>query len=92
MRKTWGSIAALLVLGAALAGCEPTLRQKIRPPKQEQVYTLPDEKDPRWDKPLEYPKGTLNQDTIKQARDAKEKAPPPGSMGGPGMGGRMGGY
>jgi hypothetical protein len=91
MARTWGSIGALAALLAVLTGCEPNLRQKLRPPKQDEAYNLPAANDPRWDKPLEYPKGTLNQEAARAAREAKEaQQAPPGSMGGGGPSGRMG--
>jgi hypothetical protein len=90
------TLLSITVLVSLLAGCEPNIRQKLRPPKQDEAYNLPPANDPRWDKPIEYPKGTLNQDAVKQTKDMKDaQQAPPGSMGGPagrmGMGGGGGG-
>src|SRR5262245_193657 len=91
MRRTWGCIGMLVCLLTALSGCEPTLRQKPRPPKQPEAYNLPPADDARFQQPLAYPKGTLNQDPVKKAKDKDQPMqPPPGGMGGMGGAGRMG--
>ena len=95
MRRTWTSWAVLLSLLLALAGCDTLERHKVKPPKHEELYTVPPETDPKWDRPLEYPKGTLNQDSIKKRLEQdKEAAKPGGPGGGPkmGMGGGGAGY
>ena len=92
MRRTWGSFGMLAVLLAALAGCEPTLRQKLRPPKQPEAYNLPPADDTRYTDPIAFPKNTLNQDSTKIAKDAKDAASgAPAGAGGPGGSPRMGG-
>jgi hypothetical protein len=90
MRRTWGSIGILAVLLAALAGCEPTLKQKLRPPDPPERYDLPPVEDARFQKPIEFPKGTLNQDEIKKLKE-KDDANAKQGPGGGGMGGKMGG-
>ena len=90
MRRTWASIEALAALLGLFAGCYSTDRPRIKPPKLEEVYALPPADDPKYDNPLKYPDGTLNQDSIKRARDAKAM-PQPGMGGGGPMGGGMGG-
>ena len=96
MPTTWARITIVFALLLAMAGCYSTDRQKIKPPKREELYNLPPQGDNRWDKPIEYPKGTLNQDSIKQDKDSKDG---PNSMRGPGApkfgasaGGGGGGY
>jgi hypothetical protein len=89
MRRTCGCFGVLALLLATLAGCEPTLKQKIRPPKQPESYNLPPADDARFDKPVEFPKNTLNKDESKISRDAKDNAN--GPNGGPGGGGGGGG-
>jgi hypothetical protein len=76
----------LLSLLFALAGCSTLERHKVVKPKQEELYNLPPETDAKWDRPLEYPKGTLNQDTIKKKNEQDKDAAKPGG-GGPGGGG-----
>jgi hypothetical protein len=85
MRRTCGCFGVLAVLLGALAGCEPTLKQKLRPAKQPESYALPPADDGRFDKPVEFPKNTLNKDESKISRDAKDNAT--GPNGGPGGGG-----
>lgn len=85
MRRTWGSIGLSIVLLMALAGCEQTLKQKLRPAQQPEAYNLPPADDPRFQKPIEYPKGTLNKDETKISRDLKDAKD--GAPGGPGAGG-----
>ena len=93
MRRTWGSIGLLVVLLATVHGCEPTLKQKLRPAKGPDVYNLPPADDTRFEKPLDFPKGTLNTDETKLTRDAKDAAAANanGGMGGGGGGAPMGG-
>jgi len=76
-------LAALLVV----MGCYTTERVRIRPPKREEVYALPPTADARFDEPLKYPKGLLNQDAIRSGRS--DMVGPPGG-GAPGMTPRMG--
>lgn len=87
MRRTWAGIPALVALLTALGGngCYSTNYAKINKPKRDEVFNLPAVADSRWDKPLEYPKGTLNRDSIVKQKD-KDSMPPP-SMRGSGAGG-----
>ena len=91
MRKTWAGMATVFALLLAIAGCYSTDRQRIKPPKREELYTLPKQGEARWDKPIEYPKGTLNQDSIKQDKDSKDGPPSMRGPGGPKFGAGAGG-
>ena len=94
MRRTW-SWATLLSLLVALAGCYSVDRHKVKPPKHEEQYILPPQDQAKWDQPLEYPKGTLNQDMIKKKAEQDKDIKPGmnGAGGGPRMGmGGGGGY
>jgi hypothetical protein len=79
MRTTWASVTSLAAVLLAIAGCYSTDKPRIKAPKRDDVYISPPANDPKWDKPIEFPKGTLNQDTIKQDQDSKD-----GPMKGPG--------
>jgi hypothetical protein len=95
MRRTWASSALFFSLLMAMVGCYSTERRVIQPPKNPEVYALPPENDSKWDKPLEYPKGTLNQDSVKlpEKDDGKPAGPGMRGAGGPKMGmGGGGGY
>jgi hypothetical protein len=102
MRRTWACMPALVALLVCLGGggCYSTNYAKINKPKREEVFALPAVADSRWDKPLEYPKGTLNQDSVVKQKSADMTTPPPtmrntgataGRPGGGGMG-APGGY
>lgn len=88
MPRTWATVPLLAAL-LVVMGCYTTERVTIRPPKREEVYALPPTADARFDEPLAYPKGLLNQDTVKLAK-ANEGGPPKGGMS-PRMGGAGGG-
>jgi hypothetical protein len=96
MRRTWESIGILVVLLTAMEGCEPTLKQKLRPPQTAEAYNLPPVDDPRFQKPVEYPKNTLNKDETTLTRNAKDATAANanggmGAGGGGSPGGSMGG-
>jgi hypothetical protein len=87
MRRWRLGLVTAVLLG--LAGCK-TPPQQIKPPRQPEEYVEPPDGDKRYDGPVEYPKGTLNQDRAAP----KEFVPPgaPGSSGGPrSPGARLGG-
>ncbi|MBL8799016.1 MAG: hypothetical protein JNM56_34340 [Planctomycetia bacterium] len=102
MREAMPALVALLLVAGG-GGCYSTNYAKLNKPKREEVYALPAAADARFDKPLEYPKGTLNQDSVVKQKDGANQVPPsmrggaPGAVpGGPGgsmggMGGRPGG-
>ncbi len=97
MRRTWGSVVILMAGFALMAGCQ-NHRQNLKPAKQEEAYNLPPANDAKWDRPIEYPKGTLNQDMVKKDREAKDSGADPRTGASPtqsprmGMGGGGGGY
>ena len=91
MRRIRDMLGVLLLLHIGLSGCASTEPQ-IKPPKNPEEFNAPPENDPRYNKPIEYPKDVMDLDnSTKKAKDAKGAA---GQLGGPGnsMGGRPGGY
>ncbi len=83
-RWFWKEAGMLLTALVGLTGC--TTYNHLRPPKPPEDFTLPPQNDSRYSMPVEYPKDTLNQNTL------GAKSGNPGGPGGPGgMGGRGGG-
>ena len=82
MRTMWSSLVALIAALLLIAGCYSTERVKLKAPKHPESYDLPPTSDAKWDKPIEYPKGTLNKDNIKQDSDKDGPNGQP-KMGGP---------
>jgi hypothetical protein len=59
----WGKLAHGCLLAVALAGCRapgPNLRTPVP-----ETFAIPPEDDPRYSKPLEYPKELLNRPPVK---------------------------
>jgi hypothetical protein len=74
-------LRGVLAAGLAVVGCKapgPDLKTPV-PEK----FELPSEDDPRYSKPLEYPKELLNKGPTKPTNPNG----PPGFKGGPSMGG-----
>jgi hypothetical protein len=74
-------------------GCWHT-EPSLKPPPRPEVLAVPPSEDSRFSSPVEYPKGTLNQDILPKDPNAK-KEPNDARFGtgmGPGMGGPGGGY
>jgi hypothetical protein len=89
----------VLFVAMASSGCLPSMdhflwskEPSLKPPPQPEQYALPPRDDPRFTLPIEYPKGTLNQDLIKKPSSSAEGPARfgAGGMGGTGMSG--GGY
>jgi hypothetical protein len=88
MARSWGNFAALCALVLSLVGCYTNDRVKLVPPKHVEEYTTPPQDDPRFSKPIEFPKNLLNKDD--SHKKDKDDDKPGGGM--PGMhGGGMGG-
>ena len=51
-------LGLLLVIHIGLSGCASTEPQ-IKPPKGPEEYNAPPENDPRYNKPIEYPKDSM---------------------------------
>jgi hypothetical protein len=77
--------AALL----ALAGCWST-QPNLKPPSHPEEYRLPPSDDARFSSYIEYPKDTLNQDTILKNNKNQPGMPGPGGVGRFGAGPSMG--
>jgi hypothetical protein len=72
---------------ATLAGCALSESNQVKPPKPPEEFRAPPENEPRFGRPMEYPKDTMDQDAlIKKAKDAAKGAPNPmkTNMTGPG--------
>lgn len=57
----------VIALVVALGGCWSE-KQTLRPPPPAECYTLPPADDARFSAPIEYPRGTLNNDLIKKPK------------------------
>jgi hypothetical protein len=74
MRRVRGVFAVSLLGLVGLWGCETT-REQVRPPKPPEEFRAPPEDDPRYSRPMEYPKELMDQDMLmKKARDAAKAA------------------
>jgi len=75
-----------LLLAVAI-GCS-TDKDQLRPPKQPEEFRAPPETDPRYSKPIEYPKDTMTDQDPSQKK-GKDGGKGPGGKGGGinGMGG-----
>jgi hypothetical protein len=74
MRRIRDMLGLLLLIQVGLAGCT-TSEPQLKPPKHPEEYNAPPENDPRYNKPIEYPKETMDQDFQKKKKD---KADTPG--------------
>jgi hypothetical protein len=90
IRKLLGLVVMLLLTAE---GCTLT-EDQLRPPKPAEEFNAPPENDPRYSKPIEYPKDTMDNDAL--LKKAKKGPGTPGSMGKSGMSsstpGRFGGF
>ena len=85
MRTLFGRLRWLGVLVLGLGGCWTT-QPELKPPKQPERYAVPPQDDARFSQPIQYPKGTLNQEPAKKTIK-NDPNNPAGGMGrmGPGM-------
>jgi hypothetical protein len=79
----WGTYIIWTAFGLALTGCKAP-GPNLRTPTPE-VFTIPPDDDPRYSKPLEYPKELLNRPPVKPSNPTGIQ----GMRGGPGGGGNM---
>jgi hypothetical protein len=90
MRRIRDMLGLIALLQLGLVGCTLTESQ-IKPPKPPEEFKAPPEDDPRYSRPIEYPKDTMDEDRLlKKAKDASKSAPNP--IGRPGAPNRFGGY
>jgi hypothetical protein len=86
MRRIRDLLGLCGLLAAVAAGCHATDNNNLRPPKQPDEFRAPPESDPRYSRPIEYPKDTMDQDSImKKAKDAAKNNGPGGSSVKPGL-------
>lgn len=88
MRRIRDVLGLCGLLLAVAVGCNTTDSNQLRPPKQPEEFRAPPESDPRYSRPLEYPKETMDQDNfLKKAKDTSKGGAPgggrPGMVGGP---------
>jgi hypothetical protein len=84
MRVIRDILGLMILASLGVLGCEST-RDQVRPPKPQEEFKAPPENDPRYSKPIEYPRETMEQDMLlKKAKDAANKMP--GPMNSPRMG------
>ena len=79
MRILWGRMRWLGVLVLAISGCWTT-QPELKPPKQPETIAVPPQDDPRFSQPIQYPKGTLNQEPAKKSIKTNDPNNPGGGM------------
>jgi hypothetical protein len=76
MRRIRDLLGLLLLIQVGLSGCTTTEPQ-LKPPKAPEEFNAPPENDPRYNKPIEYPKETMEQDyLLKKAKKDKDTPGP----------------
>ncbi len=91
MRRIRDLLGLSAVLLATLGGCTLTEKEMTTPPKPPEEFKAPPVDDPRYTRPVEYPRDTMDNDVL--LNKAKKKAPgAPGLMNKTGIGGRPAGY
>ena len=85
MRTTRVRVCCLSAVLLA-AGCWTT-EPSLKPPPRPEAYATPPMEDSRFSNPIAYPKGTLNQDTIKKKDPNGPGGMPPTLTPNPAMGG-----
>ncbi len=90
MYRIWGGVGILTAALFGLGGCLHTDTQLKKPPKQPEEYRTVPDSDPRYNKPVEYPKETMDRDPLQTKNKNGDKSQNPLDKQG-GMGGSMGG-
>ena len=90
MRRMRNLFSLIVLMQLALAGCALT-NSELKPPKPPEEFKDPPQNDPRYSKPIEYPKETMEEDRLlkKAAKDASKNIPGPTQR--PGAPNRYGG-
>jgi hypothetical protein len=84
MRGTRAGLGWLSGLLLCAAGCFTT-EPSLKPPPHPEELAVPPQDDPRFSAPVEYPKGTLNNDLLMKPDSDPNKFPDPSRFGtGPG--------
>ena len=78
MRVLWGRVRWLGVLLFGVSGCWTT-QPELKPPKQPEVIAVPPQEDARFSQPIQYPKGTLNQEPTKKSIKTNDPNNPAGA-------------
>jgi hypothetical protein len=77
MRRMRNLLGLIVLVQLALAGCALT-NSELKPPKPPEEFKSPPENDPRYSKPIEYPKETMEEDRLlKKAKDPSKNIPGP---------------
>jgi len=85
MARSRGNLAALCALVLSLVGCYTNDRVKLVAPKHVEVYETPPQDDPRFSKPIEFPKNLLNKDDSRKNSKDDDKSGLPSMRGVGGM-------
>lgn len=88
-RSVAARVLAFVLPALAVTGCWHT-EPSLKPPPRPEVLALPPSEDSRFSSPIEYPKGTLNQDILPKAPSNSQKGPNDTRFGA-GMGSGAGG-
>jgi hypothetical protein len=83
-------VMALVLPALIITGCWHTA-PSLKPPPRPEVLVVPPSDDSRFSSPIEYPKGTLNQDILPKAPSSNSQKGPNDTRFGAGMGSGMGG-
>src|SRR5581483_4466464 len=88
VRTMWGRLRWLGGVLLLTAGCWTT-EPSLKPPPQPERYATPPQDDPRFSRPIQYPKETLNQPPAKKSSNLQNSAGggPKFGSGSPGMAG-----
>jgi hypothetical protein len=90
MRRIRDVLGLCGLVFAAVAGCALSESNQVKPPRPAEEFRAPPESDPRYARPIEYPKDTMDQDMLLKKTKENAKGTPgpmrPGMGGGPGGG------
>jgi hypothetical protein len=90
LRSIAAQVLAFVLATLTVTGCWHT-EPSLKPPPRPEVYALPPSDDSRFSSPIEYPKGTLNQDILPKAPANNSQKGPNDTRFGAGMGSGAGG-
>jgi hypothetical protein len=77
MRRTRNTLGLLFLMLVGIQGCALT-DNDVKPPRPQEEFKAPPDTDPRYSRPIEYPKETMDQDALlKRQKDALKSTPGP---------------
>ena len=74
MRLIRDLLGVLLLIHIGMSGCATTEPQ-IKPPKMPEEFNAPPDNDPRYNKPIEYPKETMDEDILQRREKTAARTP-----------------